>query len=128
MDWSPQEEAGPSQDESLLLPPASAELQELTFSMLPPGSSSGRRLGRKISHKKSASDTFAFAAGHDFLALLSERPPLAPAAAAAAAGAGHVRHASSGAGLGEGSDAGVDEQMETAGEASGDGVQQVGRC
>lgn len=108
MDWSPSEqEAGlPVKNESLLLPPTSAELQELSFSVhqLQSLNSSGRRLGRKISHKKSASDTFAFAAGQDFLALLAERPPLEPA--------GHARHASSGAGLSGSPTADTDQHME----------------
>lgn len=81
------------------------------MSMLPSSlNSSGRRLGRKISHKKSASDTFAFAAGqHDFLALLAERPPIEPA--------GHARHASSGAGLAGSPYPDADQQMAAGSEA-----------
>lgn len=99
----------------MLLQPTSAELQELSFSVhqLQSLNSSGRRLGRKISHKKSASDTFAFVAGQDFLALLSERPPLEPA--------GHARHASSGAGLSGSPTAAADQQM-----VSDEAQQQVG--
>jgi hypothetical protein len=105
MDWSQEEAGSPAKEESVLLPPASAELQELSFSLLPSLNNSGRRLGRKISHKKSASDTFAFAAGQDFLALLSEKPPLEPV--------GHARHASSGAGLAGSPSADTDQQMTT---------------
>lgn len=108
MDWSPTGDGAGTEEEeeegSLMLPSAveQQELPELSFSLM---NSSGRRLGRKISHKKSASDTFAFAAGHDFLALLADRPPLEGPPM------GHARHASSGAGVAEASAAETDQQM-----------------
>jgi hypothetical protein len=93
MDWASgeTEEVLGQEDDPLLLPPGQpAELQELCFSLGPSVNTSSMPLGRKISHNKSASDTWAFtAAGHDFLATLDK----------AAETAGHARHASVGGGL-----------------------------
>lgn len=84
MDWSPPDDLGGA------MPAAEpAELQELSFSMLPASIVPGRR---RISHKKSASDTFAFAAGQDILSLLNDRPLVEEGR--------HSRHASTGAELG----------------------------
>lgn len=89
MDWSPFDDAALFQDEPQLLP-AAAEQEQESLSRLPGLNTTGRRLGRKISHKKSASDTFAFAAGQDFLSILSQHSPLDAATC-------HARHASIGA-------------------------------